>query len=642
MSFQSTFTEWLNWGWPVIANHLWQATLFSLIAMSISSLLKRGPARARYVIWLAASIKFALPPILFALLLSSAGLNLSSRLSFTDRASFAVRSISPVITPVVLPAGYLSDSFVPETSAGASVENVNGGERHLFPIIVAGLWLAGCVLLLLRWLRRRRQLSTALGAGIIVSSGREWNALKNVLTWLKVRRRVELMISPVVTEPGVWRSLRPVVLLPEGIGEQLSDEELEALMMHEVVHVIRWDNLISNLQMALCCLFWFHPVLWLIDKRLLEEREQACDEMVLKLSGASEVYASSIKKIYRFCLGWKVTGFSTASGANLRHRLERIVTESCSHNLSPAHKLLVSAVFAGVVVLSVVAGALGDGAVIKQNKLIQKSYATQLVEKIIDREGKDCVDPSDSKCAPVATTSPTTLRKEGQLAEVVIRADKADEQMPPTAAATTIVAAPNLKQTANVPPPQPVTETAHAVDRRKFVGRYAVDPNLMENFVFDVSLEGGELWIKPSHVSRRVLIRQSDVDYVDSKSTETRITFNWDETGSVESFTLRGWGPTMVVRKLVLPTPSLSGNTTFRLSGFQDARIVAVAGTFNNWNQSQYIFERVGDEWVCRINLPRGKYQYKFIVDGNWLVDPRNPKTIRDDRGIENSVLVTE
>lgn len=640
MSFQSIVTEWLKWGWPAVANHLWQATLFSLIAMAVATLLKSGPARARYVIWLAASIKFALPPVLFILLLGSAGLNISSSLSLKDRTSLAVRSISPIVTTVAMPAGYLADDYALVTNAEAASASVRGNNQNLWLPIVAGLWLTGCALLLLRWFRRRQQLSTALRAGTVVSSGREWEALKKVLSWLRVRRRVELIISPMVTEPGVWRSLRPVVLLPEGIGEQLSDEELEALMMHEIVHVLRWDNLISNLQMFLCCLFWFHPVLWLIDKRLLEEREQACDEMVLKLSGASDVYASSIRKIYRFCLGWKVTGFSTASGANLRRRLERIVTESCSSNLSAAHKLLVSAVFAGVVVLSVVAGALGDDSSLAQSKFISKKIAAEFVENIIARE-KDCIDASDRKCSPVATTSPSSFIKEGPRAEVIVRAGKTVEALPPPSEAAT-TNAPNLKNLAPVPPPEPVSETAHAVDRRKFVGRYAVDPNMMENFVFDVSLEGGELWLKPSHVTRRVLVRQSDVEYLDSKSTQTRITFNWDETGNVDSFTIKGWGPTIRVKKLVLPAPSLSGNTTFRLSGFQDARVVAVAGTFNNWNQSQYLFERVGDEWVCRINLPPGKYQYKFIVDGNWLVDPRNPKVVRDDRGIENSWLVTE
>ena len=68
--------------------------------------------------------------------------------------------------------------------------------------------------------------------------------------------------------------------------------------------------------------------------------------------------------------------------------------------------------------------------------------------------------------------------------------------------------------------------------------------------------------------------------------------------------------------------------------------MVVVAGSFNNWNQTQFVFGREGDEWVCRIDLEPGKHAYKFIVDGNWLLDPNNPNTEDDDYGVKNNVIV--
>lgn len=91
-----------------------------------------------------------------------------------------------------------------------------------------------------------------------------------------------------------------------------------------------------------------------------------------------------------------------------------------------------------------------------------------------------------------------------------------------------------------------------------------------------------------------------------------------------------------------MPPPSLKGNVTFRLRGFPDARVVAVAGDFNRWNQSQFLFAKEGGDWVCRVDLPAGTYQYKFIVDGNWLTEPNNPKVVHDVRGFENSLLRAE
>ena len=99
-------------------------------------------------------------------------------------------------------------------------------------------------------------------------------------------------------------------------------------------------------------------------------------------------------------------------------------------------------------------------------------------------------------------------------------------------------------------------------------------------------------------------------------------------------------GAKYTAARVTLPPPSLKGNTTFRLKGYADASIVALAGSFNNWNQSQYVFGREGDEWICRIELEPGEHAYKFIIDGNWLLDPANPNTQDDDYGVKNSIVI--
>ncbi|MBO0723295.1 MAG: M56 family metallopeptidase, partial [Blastocatellia bacterium] len=97
---------------------------------------------------------------------------------------------------------------------------------------------------------------------------------------------------------------------------------LESVMMHELIHVTRLDNLLSNAQMLICCLFWFHPLVWLIDRRLLAERELVCDEYVIRYIGEPRVYAESLWKVARFGLGWNLAGVSRAAGSNLKRRIE--------------------------------------------------------------------------------------------------------------------------------------------------------------------------------------------------------------------------------------------------------------------------------------------------------------------------------
>jgi hypothetical protein len=88
--------------------------------------------------------------------------------------------------------------------------------------------------------------------------------------------------------------------------------------------------------------------------------------------------------------------------------------------------------------------------------------------------------------------------------------------------------------------------------------------------------------------------------------------------------------------------PSLKGNVTFRLQGFPYADAVVLAGSFNKWNQFETTFAQVDGEWLCRVQLAPGRYTYKFIVDGEWMLDPPNPLTEADGSGNVNSVLVVE
>jgi beta-lactamase regulating signal transducer with metallopeptidase domain len=641
MSHLQLFSEWSDWVVRLTVNHLWQATIFFVIAFLAALLLRRGSARARYLVWLAASIKFAVPSAFLLLALSGVGIQVRSIFEFSRKTAPSLDYLAPVVSPVDMTTAYLVSEAAQLPQSSSELGTAETGLNPLVMILVGG-WLSGTIWFAVRWLRRRRALAATISAGHILFSGRERESLTKMTTWLGITRHIDLVVTPEVKEPGVWGVWRPIVLWPQSISSQLSDDEMDTLMMHEMAHVLRRDNLVSNLNMLLCCLFWFNPVVWLIDAWLLKEREEACDETVLRWSDAGEIYASSIRKIYRFCLSSKVSGWSAAGGAKLKQRLERIASNDADHRFSLPHKLLVSTLVIGSLTLSLIAAMPPGQSVIARTYIVRHQSPNQSVEEIVPPENRDCVAVDGKKCAPTGEV----FTKGAELGRVVVRSD--DDAFIESSSTTAITrldgeaatTAPNGTSLKNLPEQAPVFQSAHPVDLKRFVGRYAIDPGVRENFVLDVSLEGGELWFKPSHDRKRRLIAQSAIDYLDSESIQTRISFVLDSSGYVESLKLRGWGETIIALRLALPPASREGNTIFKLAGFEDARIVAVAGTFNGWNQSQYLFERVGNDWICRLNLPPGKYQYKFIVDGNWLVDPRNPNVVHDERDIANSQLM--
>jgi hypothetical protein len=173
---------------------------------------------------------------------------------------------------------------------------------------------------------------------------------------------------------------------------------------------------------------------------------------------------------------------------------------------------------------------------------------------------------------------------------------------------------------------------------KKYAGRYELEVGLIPVSTLDVTLEGGELWLKPTNAAKRRLLRKSGARFADELEG-TPVRFHRDDEGRITSIAFIYEGQSYTAERVELPPPSLKGNTTFRLEGHADASIVAVAGSFNNWNQSQLLFARDGDAWVCRVDLNPGVYTYKFIVDGNWLLDPANPATQEDEAGNVNNVL---
>src|SRR6266576_923925 len=74
------------------------------------------------------------------------------------------------------------------------------------------------------------------------------------------------------------------------------------MLAHELWHVQRRDNLAAAVHMLVEAVFWFHPLLWWLGARLVEERERACDEEVLEMGKERQVYAESILKICEFCV----------------------------------------------------------------------------------------------------------------------------------------------------------------------------------------------------------------------------------------------------------------------------------------------------------------------------------------------------
>ena len=177
---------------------------------------------------------------------------------------------------------------------------------------------------------------------------------------------------------------------------------------------------------------------------------------------------------------------------------------------------------------------------------------------------------------------------------------------------------------------------------KRYVGRYELDPQFAHDFVIYVSVQDDSLWVKPGYMRARPEIAESESRFYDSEIPDLHLIFIKDEKGNVTGLTLNSGTGDIRVKKMPPPVPSVTGNTTFKLTGHTDAEAVAIYGSFNDWIQTKNYCAKESDGWVCRIDLAPGKYTYKFLVDGVGLNDPANPTTEDDGNGRMDSVIIVK
>ncbi|HEX8353574.1 MAG TPA: M56 family metallopeptidase [Pyrinomonadaceae bacterium] len=378
------------WLWPALANHLWQATLFAALVLCVTLLLRDGRARLRYALWLVAALKFAAPSALFGFLAARAGVG-SPWGSAAETGAGA-----PLFLRITEPVAAESPDLVVVASGARSHD-------ELFCALTV-VWLAGCAALFAVWLGRRREFLRSVRGGAEARAGREFEALGRARARLGLRREVLLVLTDARTEPGVWRTRRPVLLLPSEVAGQLDDEELEAVLTHELAHVERRDNLWGNLQAALACVFWFNPAVWLVGGRLFAERESACDERVIEAGGRSGAYAAAILKVVRFCSGWRVAGVAgVASGSNLRRRIEMIMRGEKGGGFRAWHRAAVSGLAAAALALTVGAGLFGRDATTEARMLEGADDAPQDGARVVTRVARGGVERRGQEPGPAVS-----------------------------------------------------------------------------------------------------------------------------------------------------------------------------------------------------------------------------------------------
>lgn len=326
-----------------VIDHVWQSTLFGIGAGLLTLAFRRNRAHLRYAVWFSASAKFLVP---FSLLVWL--------------GSFGASSLGP-------PGPGPSTGRFVQTLAQHPL--INGLSQSLAPIGTAALWPSTVTVteVALTWISLAVVAIWTWGFYAVVASRirrshRHWDVVltsrRVELVDVKVPARLQVGLADGLLEPSVVGWMHPVLLLPADIECHLTSPEIEAIVAHELCHVRRFDSLTAATHMVVEAIFWFHPLVWWLGTRLVDERERACDEYVLRTAHGPGPYAKGILTICERYVESPLASIAGVRSANLRQRIDAILAHRVGETTGVWKRLLLSAVIIGVVIVPLAAGAM--------------------------------------------------------------------------------------------------------------------------------------------------------------------------------------------------------------------------------------------------------------------------------------------
>lgn len=315
-----------------LINNLWQGAVIVGCVAVLFRLVGRASATTRHAIWLVSLLTIALLPFLpastqkFTMPIPTAKASEAYPMASSDQ------TLGGALAKVAALAGYKNRSGInvaeketkaitaeaalpalAEAQASTSAEEsvilakpitdpspLQLWSAKLFggraPMMLVTLWLTVCALMLgriatsyFRLTRLRRRLHRLPDF--------QRHRMSRLATIFGLKRQVRIRTSSAVAMPMTIGVARPLIIVPEGLLENLSQAEFESIVAHELAHIKRCDYLTNLWQRVIQAFLFFHPAVWLIGKQLAVERELACDDWAVKLTGEPHRYASCLTRL---------------------------------------------------------------------------------------------------------------------------------------------------------------------------------------------------------------------------------------------------------------------------------------------------------------------------------------------------------
>lgn len=358
--------------WPVLSDAAVKSVALLVPAFVLTAAMRRSSAAARHAVWLLAVVGLFALPVVSAVLpawrilpgwldmtpvtVAETAPAPNAPAMNTQTPSAIVGSRPPRETIRMQQPAITATATPPPTAPAMEEPSLPAVARHdpgpPLLVWVPLIWAAGTCLIL-AWLglsflslrRLRRSCEPVRDAS--------WTTLLDQLwSQLRLRSPVQLLQSPRRAMPMTWGVLKSRLLLPAEASQWPADRR-RAVLLHELAHVKRRDSLAQLVTQVACAFYWFNPLVWIAARRMVSERERACDDVVLNAGPAPCDYAGHVLDIAAGLRSSPLVGaaaIAMARPSGLERRLLAILDDRrCRRALTRTTIALLVALFAGIV-----------------------------------------------------------------------------------------------------------------------------------------------------------------------------------------------------------------------------------------------------------------------------------------------------
>ncbi len=324
-----------------LAHFLWQGTVLALLSLILTRVLCKSPARVRYRIHVACLLGMVACVVMTFDWLSrpptlptpNPSLPEVVTLGDTARSEPTPIAISPSPTNTSPRAISTDAPVVTQTPPTQSFQ-----WQKLLPYIMGLYWLGVTAML-------GRLILGLQGGQRLKRRSRPVEDVRILAALSQQARVMGLSVTPAVAfcsrilVPTVVGVIKPTILLPLAFASNLTPEQMEMILAHELAHIRRLDPLINVLQRFIEAVLFFHPAVWFISYRIRVEREHCCDDLVVQGGAQAEAYAASLLSMAQQALRQPlVEGLAAVKrGSKIGTRVRRVLGLETTESMRLQH-----------------------------------------------------------------------------------------------------------------------------------------------------------------------------------------------------------------------------------------------------------------------------------------------------------------